>query len=100
MLRLSAARIYLTATASNADGLSASATCTTNFTVVAVDVQIGSVGEDKEEMEEAFVQYVKDATGSAWTVDLVGIGKCNNPFFENLRYDPYTNAVEGVDRIE
>ena len=30
--------LKVTATASNADGLSASATCTTNFTVVAVDI--------------------------------------------------------------
>lgn len=51
------------ATASNADGLSASATCTTNFTVVAVDVEIGGVGEDKEESEGAFVQYVADTNG-------------------------------------
>jgi len=41
----------------------ASATCTTNFTVVAVDVQIGTVGEDKEETEGAFLQYVADTNG-------------------------------------
>ena len=55
--------LTVTAKARNAAGRSASATCTTNFTVVAVDVTIGSVGEDKEEAEGAFVQYVKDANG-------------------------------------
>lgn len=57
------------ATASNADGLSASATCTTNFTVVAVDVTIGSVGEDKEESEGAFIPYVADATNGVISVE-------------------------------
>ena len=55
--------LKVTATASNADGLSASATCTTNFTIVAVDVTIGSVGEDKEEKEGAFISYVADTNG-------------------------------------
>lgn len=41
----------------------ASATCTTNFTVVAVDVQIGLVGEDKEEKVGAFVPCVADTNG-------------------------------------
>ena len=44
-----------------------SATCTTNFTVVKVDVTIGDVGEDKEETEGAFVQFVPDAPGGLWT---------------------------------
>lgn len=42
-------------TATNAEGISASANCTTNFTIVKVDVTIGGVGEDKEETEGAFV---------------------------------------------
>ena len=54
-------------TATNAEGLSASANCTTNFTVVKVDVTIGGVGEDKEETEGAFVQYVQDAANGQWT---------------------------------
>lgn len=32
-------------------------------------------------------------------VDLVGIGKCNNPFFEDPGYKPHTNAIEGADCI-
>ena len=44
-------------------GLTASATCTTNFTVVKVDVAIANVGEDKEETEGAFVLYVPDTNG-------------------------------------
>ena len=60
---LNAEDLMVTATAKNAEGLSASATCTTNFTVVAVDVQIGSVGEDKEEKEGAFISYVADTNG-------------------------------------
>ena len=57
--------------------LSASAACTTNFTVVAVDVTINGVGEDKEETEGAFVQYVPDAADGLWTEEgtnaLVGV---------------------------
>lgn len=44
-----------------------SANCTTNFTVVKVDVTIGGVGEDKEETEGAFVQYILDAANGQWT---------------------------------
>ena len=58
-----AENLKVTATAKNAEGRSVSATCITNFTVVAVDVTIGSVGEDKEEKEGAFVQHVPDTTG-------------------------------------
>lgn len=54
-------------TATNAEGLSASANCTTNFTVVKVDVTIGGVGEEKEEKEGAFIQYVADAANGQWT---------------------------------
>ena len=54
-------------TATNAEGLSASANCTTNFTVVKVDVTIGGVGEGKEETEGAFVQYILDAANGQWT---------------------------------
>ena len=55
----------LTVAAAIEDGdLSASATCTTNFTVVKVDVAIAGVDEDKEEKEGAFVQYVPDANGA------------------------------------
>ena len=54
-------------TATNAEGQSASANCTTNFTVVKVDVSIGDIGEDKEESEGAFVQYILDAANGQWT---------------------------------
>jgi hypothetical protein len=56
-------------TATNAEGISASANCTTNFTVVKVDVAIGGVGEDKEEKEGAFIQYVADAANGDISVD-------------------------------
>lgn len=56
-------------TATNAEGISASANCTTNFTVVKVDVTIGGVGEEKEEKEGAFIQYVADATNGVISVD-------------------------------
>ena len=49
--------------------LSASATCTTNFTVVKVDVAIAGVDEDKEETEGAFVQYAPDTTNGLITVE-------------------------------
>ena len=58
-----AERLTVAATVTNECGSTASATCTTNFTVVAVDVTIGSVGENKEEKEGAFVQYVPDTNG-------------------------------------
>ena len=56
-------------TATSAEGLSASANCTTNFTVVKVDVTIGGVGEDKEETEGAFIPYVADATNGVISVE-------------------------------
>ena len=55
--------LVVSATAWNSAGLSASATCTTNFTVVKVDVEIKGVGEDKEETEGALVQHVSDTNG-------------------------------------
>ena len=54
-------------TVTSAEGLSVSANCTTNFTVVKVDVTIGGVDEEKEETEGAFVQYVADAANGEWT---------------------------------
>ena len=56
-------------TATNAEGLSASANCTTNFTVVKVDVTIGGVDEEKEEKEGAFIQYVADAANGDISVE-------------------------------
>ncbi len=47
----------------NSAGKFAESCCTTNFTVVAVDVEINGVGEDKEETTGAFVQYVADTNG-------------------------------------
>lgn len=51
-------------TATSAEGLSVSANCTTNFTVVKVDVTIGGVDEEKEEKEGAFIPYVPDSDGA------------------------------------
>ncbi len=60
----------LTVEAAIEDGdLTASATCTTNFTVVKVDVAIANVGEDKEETEGAFIPYVADATNDVISVE-------------------------------
>jgi hypothetical protein len=56
-------------TATNAEGFSASANCTTNFTVVKVDVTIGGVEEEKEEKEGAFIPYVADATNGVISVE-------------------------------
>ena len=56
-------------TATNAEGFSASANCTTNFTVVKVDVTIGGVDEEKEEKEGAFIPYVADATNGVISVE-------------------------------
>ena len=59
-----AERLTVAATVTNECGSTASAACTTNFTVVKVDVAIGGVGEDKEETEGAFVQFVPDSDGA------------------------------------
>ena len=61
--------LTVSGTATSAGGQSDSANCTSKFTVVKVDVTIGGVGEDKEETEGAFVQYVKDAANGEWTED-------------------------------
>ena len=50
-------------TATNAEGLSSSTNCTTNFTVVKVDVTIDGVDEEHEEVEGTFLQYVPDTNG-------------------------------------
>ena len=55
------------ASITNVYGLSASATCTTNFTVVKVDVTIGGIGETEEEPKGAFVQFAPDAPNGQWT---------------------------------
>jgi hypothetical protein len=47
----------------NSAGKFAESCCTTNFTVVAVDVTINGVGEEGEEKAGAFVQYVPDTNG-------------------------------------
>ena len=56
-------------TATNAEGQLAEANCTTNFTVVKVDVCVDGVGEDKEETEGAFIPYVADATNDVLSVE-------------------------------
>ena len=61
--------LTVSATVSDGSGHSDSATCTTNFTVVKVDVSIGGAGEDKEESEGAFIPYVADAADGRWTED-------------------------------
>ena len=78
-------------TATNAEGLSASANCTTNFTVVKVDVTIGGVGEDKEETEGAFVQYVQDAANGVISVE--GTNKMVSVSFSCLPNNLPTNEV-------
>jgi len=55
--------LTVSATVENADGVSDSSNCTTNFTIVKVDVTIGGVGEEKEETEGAFLPYVADKDG-------------------------------------
>lgn len=65
-----AEQLTVKATVENEYGESVSATRTTNFTVVKVDVAIGGVGEDREETEGAFVQYVPDAPGGLWTSEV------------------------------
>ena len=55
------------ASITNEYGLSASATCTTNFTVVRIDVTIGGIGETEEEPKGAFVQFAPDAPNGQWT---------------------------------
>lgn len=65
-----AEQLTVKATVENEYGESASATRMTNFTVVKVDVAIGGVGEDREETEVAFVQYVPDAPGGLWTSEV------------------------------
>ncbi len=76
-------------TATNAEELSASANCTTNCTVVKVDVTIGGVGEEKEEKEGAFIQHVADAANGQWTEEgtnaLVAVSITCEP--ENLPAD-------------
>ena len=59
--------LTVSATVSDGSGHSDSATCTTNFTVVKVDVTIDGVGEDKEESEGAFIPHVADAADGRWT---------------------------------
>ena len=81
---------HLTVEAAIEDGdLTDSATCTTNFTVVKVDVTIGGVGEEKEEKEGAFIQYVADAANGQWTEEginaLVAVSITCEP--ENLPAD-------------
>lgn len=50
-------------------GMDSAFVCSTNFTVVKVGVQIGEVGEGKEEGEGAFVQYVPDELDGGITAD-------------------------------
>ena len=50
-------------------GMDSSVFCSTNFTVVKVDVKIGAIGEDKEESEGGFVQYVPDELNGSITVE-------------------------------
>ena len=50
-------------------GMDSSVVCSTNFTVVKVDVKIGAIGEDKEESEGEFVQYIPDELNGSITVE-------------------------------
>ena len=72
-------------------GMDSAFVCSTNFTVVAVDVTIGGVGEDKEEAEGAFVQYVPDAADGAITVE--GTNKMSDVTFSCEPTDLPTSEV-------
>ena len=55
-----AEELVVEAVAFNKDGLSTSTSCTTNFTVVKVDVKLGGVDEDEEETKLPGVYYCSD----------------------------------------
>ena len=57
--------LTVSATVSDGSGHLDSATCTTNFTVVKVDVAVGGAGEGKEESEGAFIPYGRGCGGRA-----------------------------------
>ena len=61
--------LEVSATVRETPNLMASATCKTNFTVVAVNVEINGVKEEKEETEGAFIPYVADATNDVISVE-------------------------------
>ena len=73
-------------------GQLASATCTTNFTVVKVGVVANGVGEDKEETEGAFVQHVPDANG---LITVEGTNKMVSVAFTCEPELPASVVVEG-----
>ena len=50
-------------------GMDSAFVCSTNFTVVKVDVTIAGVDEDKEETEGAFVPFVPDSANGLITVE-------------------------------
>ncbi len=52
-------------TATNAEGLSASANCTTNFTVVKVDVTLSNIGKAEDEISLPPVCYIADEDGGS-----------------------------------
>ena len=52
-------------TATNAEGRSASANCTTNFTVVKVDVALSNIGEAGDEISLPPVCYIADEDGGS-----------------------------------
>ncbi len=86
-----AEQLTVKATVENEYGESASATCKTNFTVVAVDVTINGVGEDKEETEGAFIPFVRDETNGVISVE--GTNKMVSVSFSCLPKDLPTNEV-------
>ena len=59
--------LTVVASITNVYGLSSTATCTTNFTVVKVDVTIDGVGEDNEEIKGSFLKFAPDAPNGQWT---------------------------------
>ena len=58
--------LTVAATVRNADGLSASATCMTNFTVVAVDVSLGNWGELMDEKNDTVISSYVKRDGTGW----------------------------------
>ena len=86
--------LTVSATVENAEGMSASANCTTNFTIVKVDVVIDGVGEENEETEGAFLPYVADKENGAISVD--GTNKMVSVSFSCMPQNLPTNEVVSI----
>ncbi|MGN0844266.1 MAG: hypothetical protein ACI4QT_03490, partial [Kiritimatiellia bacterium] len=85
--------LTVTASVLNEDGQTASATCTTNFTVVSVNVEIDGLDEDKEETIGAYVLYVADTNK---LISVEGTNKLVNVKFTCTPNDLPTNEMVKV----